>query len=186
MYTWRYWSKGQYYMGHCKTGKKATDTQRNKQQDTEAIGVGAKGSLLTNYLAIHNWLKVNKLIKRMSQQAATGQVAKLGGGRKSQYHPRGWGVNLARKSYKSTISEITLHTFNMTQNNYAVQFTQSRNEVANYLQQTLVDEGYLVAETIQTGKKKSIPLPPPVDVNAPDKADLDIIQAEDVKTVAKR
>jgi hypothetical protein len=74
----------------------------------------------------------------------------------------------------------------MGQNKYAAQFTQSHNEVAHYLQQTTADEGYLVVDTIQTGKEQSIPLPPPVDVNAPDKTDLDIIQAEDVKTIAKR
>ena len=39
---------------------------------------------------------------------------------------------------------------------------------------------------IQTRKEQSIPLPPPVNVNALDKADLDIIQAEDVKTITKR
>ncbi len=43
----------------------------------------------------------------------------------------------------------------------------------------------MVAETIQTGKEQSIPLPSLVDANAPDKADLDIIRAEDVKTIAK-
>ena len=52
MYTWRYWSQGQYCTGHCKTDKKVMEMQRNKQQDTKAISVGAKGSLLTNYLAI--------------------------------------------------------------------------------------------------------------------------------------
>ncbi len=47
-------------------------------------------------------------------------------------------------------------------------------------------EGYLVAETIQTGKVQMIALPSPVDPNAPDKVDLDVIQTEEVKTVAKR
>ena len=44
----------------------------------------------------------------------------------------------------------------------------------------------MVAETIQTGKEQIIPLPPPIDLSAPDKADLDIIQAEDVKMIPKR
>ena len=44
----------------------------------------------------------------------------------------------------------------------------------------------MVAETIQTGKEQSIPLPPPIDLSAPDKADLDIIQAEVVKMIPKR
>jgi hypothetical protein len=58
--------------------------------------------------------------------------------------------------------------------------------VANYIQCTLADEGYLVAETIRSGEKQLILLPAPVDPNNPDKTDLEAIQAEDVKTVAKR
>jgi hypothetical protein len=76
--------------------------------------------------------------------------------------------------------------FNTGQNKYTAQFMQPCDEVANYLQQTTVDKRHLVAETIRTGKEQSIHLPPPVDANAPDKADLDIIQAEDIKTIAKR
>jgi hypothetical protein len=56
----------------------------------------------------------------------------------------------------------------------------------NYLQRTSVEEGYLVAETVQTGKQQIIPLPPPINLNAEDKADLEIIRAKDVKTIAKR
>ena len=122
----------------------------------------------------------------MSQQAAAGRGAGRGGGRKLQYYPQGGGVNLASKTYKLTISKIALHKFNTGQNMYAAQFMQSCNKVTNYLQQTLADKGYLVVETIQTRKKQSILLPPPVDANAPDKADLDIIQAEDVKRITKR
>ena len=58
--------------------------------------------------------------------------------------------------------------------------------MANYIQCTLADEGYLVAETIRSGEKQSILLPAPVDPNDPDKTDLEAIRAEDVKTVAKR
>jgi hypothetical protein len=43
-----------------------------------------------------------------------------------------------------------------------------------------------VAETIRSGEKQLILLPAPVDPNNPDKMDLEAIQAEDVKTVAKR
>ncbi len=43
-----------------------------------------------------------------------------------------------------------------------------------------------MAETIRTGKEQTIPLPPPVDQNAADKEDLEIICSEDVKTIAKR
>lgn len=58
--------------------------------------------------------------------------------------------------------------------------------MANYIQRTLADEGYLVAQTIRNWKKQSIPLPPPVDPNDPDKEDLEAIRNEDVKSVAKR
>ena len=49
-----------------------------------------------------------------------------------------------------------------------------------------MDESYLVAETIRTGTVQTIALPPPVDENASDKADLEIICVEVVKSVAKR
>ena len=58
--------------------------------------------------------------------------------------------------------------------------------MANYIQRTLPDEGYLVAQMIRSGTKQLIPLPPPVDASDPDREDLEAIQAEDVKTVAKR
>ena len=61
-----------------------------------------------------------------------------------------------------------------------------REEVANYLQRTSVEEGYLVAETVQTGKQQLIPLSPPIDPNVEDKADLEIIRAKDIKTITKR
>ena len=95
-------------------------------------------------------------------------------------------MDLASKPFKSAISEIAEHTFNTGQNKYAAQFMRSREEIANYLQRTSTDEGYLVAETIRTGREQTIPLPPPVDPNAADKADLKIIRSEDVKTIAKR
>ena len=82
--------------------------------------------------------------------------------------------------------EIAQHTFNMGKNKFTAQFTESRKKVANYLQRNVVAEGYLVAETVRTRKQQTIELPPAVDPNAADKADLEIIWAEDVKSVAKR
>jgi len=49
-----------------------------------------------------------------------------------------------------------------------------------------MEESYLVAETIRTAKAQTIALPPPVDANAQDKADLELIRVEVVKSVAKR
>ena len=49
-----------------------------------------------------------------------------------------------------------------------------------------MDESYLVLETIRTGTAQTIALPGLVDANAPDKADLEVIHMEVVKSVAKR
>jgi hypothetical protein len=122
----------------------------------------------------------------MSQQAAPGQGAGRGGGRKLRYYLQGRGVDHSKKPFQSMILEIAEHTFNTGENKYAVQFMQSCEEVANYLQRTSAEEGYLVAETVQTGKQQLIPLPPPFNPNVEDKADLEIIRAKDVKMIAKR
>jgi hypothetical protein len=122
----------------------------------------------------------------MSQQAAAGQGAGRGGGRKPGYFPRGGGINVPAKGYTSVITEIAQHTFNMGKNKFPAQFTESCKKVANYMQRNAIAEGYLVAETICTGKQQTIKLPPAVDPNAADKADLEIIRAKDVKLVAKK
>ncbi len=122
----------------------------------------------------------------MSQQAAAGRGAGRGGGRKPKFNPRGGGVKSLLKAFRSSTSGIEKWTFNTGQNRFAAQFTLSREEVANYIQRTLADEGYLVAQTIRSGKKQLIPLPALVDPNDPNKTDLEAIWAEDVKTVAKR
>jgi hypothetical protein len=122
----------------------------------------------------------------MSQQAAAGRGAGRGGGRKPRYFPKGRGMHTVAKAYKSSISGIEEHTFNTGQNKFAAQFTQSRENVANFLQLTAHDEGYLVVETVRTGKQQTIDLPPPIDRNDPDAEDLKIVRAEEVKSVAKR
>ena len=90
-------------------------------------------------------------------------------------------------AYESLIAEIAKHTFNTRENKFAVQFTESRERVAGYIQRGGMEESYLVAiKTIRTGAAQTIALPPSVNTNAPDKADLDIICVEVVKSVAKR
>jgi hypothetical protein len=49
-----------------------------------------------------------------------------------------------------------------------------------------MEESYLMVETIRKGVAQMIALPPPVDTNAPDKVDLELIHVEVVKSVAKR
>ncbi len=99
----------------------------------------------------------------MSQQAAAGQGAR--------------GGDNFDKPFQSTTVGIEKWTFNTGQNKYAAQFALHREEVANYIQQTLANEVYLVAQTIRirSGTKQLIPLPPPVDPNDPDKKDLEAI-----------
>ena len=89
------------------------------------------------------------------------------------------------KAFKSSISGIKEYTFNMGHNKFAAQFTQSRNNVANFLQHMAINEGYLVAESIRTRKQQMIELPPPVDKADPDAANLKIVCTEEVKSVAK-
>jgi hypothetical protein len=85
----------------------------------------------------------------MSQQVAAGQGAPAaghGGLQKLRYFHQGG--NDATKGFNSTIGEIANDTFNTGHNKFAAQFTQSRRNVANYLQQTSAAEGYLVAEMV--------------------------------------
>ena len=124
----------------------------------------------------------------MSQQAGAGQGARRSGRRRLRYILKGGRMDLTAgtKPYKSAIAEIAQDTFNTGHNKFVAQFTQSQKNIANYLQCTLVAKGYLAAQTVQTRKQQTINLPIPVDPNASDKADLEIIQAEEVKLVAKR
>ncbi len=90
------------------------------------------------------------------------------------------------KAYESPITNIAKYTFNTGKNKFPAQFTESRERVAGYVQRSGMDESYLVAETIRTGMAQTFALPPPVDANASDKADLEIICVEVVKSVTKR
>ncbi len=90
------------------------------------------------------------------------------------------------KGFKSAISEIAQDMFNTGQNKFAAQFTQSRKNVANYLQRTSASDGYLVAEMVGSGREQTIALSDAVDPNAPNAANLTIIRAKEVKTIAKR
>jgi hypothetical protein len=70
----------------------------------------------------------------MSQQAAAGQGAGRGGGRKPKFIPRGGGVESLSKAFWSSTSGMEKWTFNTGQNKFALQFTLSCEEVANYIQ----------------------------------------------------
>ena len=58
--------------------------------------------------------------------------------------------------------------------------------MANYLQGTAADEGYLVTETVRTGKEQIIALPPAVNTSASDADNQKIIWEEAVRAIAKR
>ena len=53
-----------------------------------------------------------------------------------------------------------------------------RKNIANYLQQTAADEGYIIAKMVRTGKACMIPLPPPMDENGADANNQKIIRKE--------
>ncbi len=123
----------------------------------------------------------------MSQQAATGQGAPvLGRGGRVPCFFKGWDPLGKGKGFTSLISKIKDNTFNTGQNRFAAQFTQSRKNVANYLQCTASDEGYLIAKTVRTRKEQTIPLPMPIDPNAAVAADQKIICNNAVKAIAKQ
>ncbi len=58
--------------------------------------------------------------------------------------------------------------------------------MANYIQQTAADEGYLVAETARMGKEQVITLLPPIDQNGANMEDQKIIQEEAIRAIAKQ
>ncbi len=97
----------------------------------------------------------------MSQQAAAGCGGGRGGRGKPRYYPQLGEI----KDFKSTISEFVHDTFNMGQNKFAAQFIHLQKNVANYLQCTAASEGYLVAETVRTGRVQVINLPNAIDPN---------------------
>ena len=76
------------------------------------------------------------------------------------------------KAFKSPIVEIASDTFNMGQSKFAAQFTQSRKNIASYIQRSVGKEAYLVAQTIRIGVLQTICLPPPVPANDPEADDL--------------
>jgi hypothetical protein len=58
--------------------------------------------------------------------------------------------------------------------------------VANYMQRTAAEEGYLVAEMVRTGKAQTIALSPPVNASAADEEDQLYIQEETIRVIAMR
>jgi len=125
----------------------------------------------------------------MSQQVAAGRGGGRGDTRKPRYFPRrggGGGAGATTKAYESPITEISEYTFNTGENKFTAQFTESRERVVGYVQRSGMDESYLVAETIRMGTAQTIALPAAVDPNDPEKADLEMIRTEVVKSVAKR
>ena len=129
----------------------------------------------------------------MSQQADAIHVRQVNKEGRGGRGGRGYGGGRYRgrtpfvsKAFKYPIVEITSNTFNTGQSKFAVQFTQSRDNIARYVQHSVGKEAYLVAQTIRTGVLQTIDLPPPVPVNDPEADDLIIIREELVRSVAKR
>ena len=105
----------------------------------------------------------------ISQQVDTGRGRQM---KKEVCGGRGYGSSGYRgrtmfvsKAFKYPILEITSDTFNTGQSKFAAQFTQSRENVASYIQRSVEKEAYLIAQTIRTGVLQTINLPPPVPAN---------------------
>jgi hypothetical protein len=126
--------------------------------------------------------------KRHHEQASSGRARNANGTRQrprkeeSQIPSPRWGINEGVQVRDKQDRDGHLQH---RENKFAAQFSQSRKNVVNYLQRTSAKEGYLVAETVRTGRAQIIELPPAVDPNAADADDQKIIRAEEVKTIAK-
>ena len=79
------------------------------------------------------------------------------------------------KAFKYHILDIISNTFNTGQSKFSAQFTQSRKNIASYVQHSIGKEAYLIAQTIRTGVLQTIDLPPPVSANDPKADDLIIV-----------
>ena len=90
------------------------------------------------------------------------------------------------KAFKSPIVEIASDTFNTGQSKFAAQFTQSRKNIASYIQRSVGKEACMVVQTIRTVVLQTINLPPPVPANDPDADDLIIVREKEVRVVYKR
>jgi len=127
--------------------------------------------------------------KRHHEPASSGRARNANGTRQrprneeSQIPSPRWGIN---KGVQVRDKQDRDGHLQHRENKFAAQFSQSRKNVANYLQRTSAKEGYLVAETVRTGRAQIIELPPAVDPNAADADDQKIIRAEEVKTIANR
>ena len=103
----------------------------------------------------------------MIQQVDTGRGRKVKKEGRGGRGGRGYGGGGYRgrtpfvlKAFKYPIVEIASDTFNTVQSKLAAQFTQSRKDIASYVQHSVGKEAYLVAQTIRTGVLQTINLPP--------------------------
>ena len=76
-----------------------------------------------------------------------------GGGRgRGRYQPNLSPYNKTPRAYISPVVRIENDTFNTGHSKFASQFKTSRWNVANFVQRSLRNEGYLVVKTIKTGE----------------------------------
>ena len=83
-----------------------------------------------------------------------------GGGRGRGRYPqkRAYNPNTPNtpRAFKSSVIGIEDDTFNTGHSKFGSQFKTSWRNVANFVQQTLYEEGHLVARTIKTGMAQTI------------------------------
>jgi hypothetical protein len=120
----------------------------------------------------------------MSQQLQAGRAGWGGRGGQGRGGSRTHNsIAYLPKIYKSPITEIAYDKFNTVVSKHAALFTKSRKNIANYIQRSSLDEGFLVAQVIRTGAEQTIAMPAAADAND---ADAVIVRTEQVRAVAKR
>ena len=93
----------------------------------------------------------------MSEKEPTGRG---GGGRgRGRYQQKKSPYTYTPKSFISPVAGIEHDTFNTGHPKFASQFKPSRQNVANFIQRSLSDEGHAVDKTIKTGEIQTIPRP---------------------------
>ena len=123
----------------------------------------------------------------MSQQLQAGRAGRGGqGGQGGQ----GCGGSRARnniaytpKIYKSPITETDYDTSNTGTSKHDALFTKSRKNIANYIQRSSLNEGFLVAQVIRTGAQQTTAMPAAADAND---ADAVLVKTEQVRTIVER
>ena len=105
---------------------------------------------------------------------------RCGGGRgRGRFPTKKSTYNNAPRAYVSPVLGIEHDTFNTGHSKYTSQFKTSRRNVANFVQQTLHDEGYLVPKTFKTGVDQTVAVPPSIPETTDQASPAEVANARD-------